>query len=103
MSTRRAHWPAKDPAEARVASILCAEEMDDGETISSVAVTISVLSGVDAGAAAMLYQSATISGSTVYQPFRDGVAGVTYLLRAVITLSSGRILVGTATLPVETA
>lgn len=98
----RALFDSKDPAGAQIASFICVDEMGAGETISSVSVTISVLAGVDASPASMLYQAATISGSTVFQPFRGGVDGVTYLIRAEITLSSGRILVGAGVLPVKT-
>lgn len=97
----RSEFDSKDPAGAQIASFVCADEMGGGETINSVAVTISVLSGVDSSPASMLYQAATISGSTVFQPFRGGIDGVTYLLRAEITLSSGRVLVGAGVLPVK--
>lgn len=103
MHPLRSHWPQKDPGEALIAEFDFVDELATGETIGSLAVSCSVLAGSDASPSAVLNGSPTISGGLVLQPFHGGLDGVTYLLRCVATLSSGRILVRTATLPVRSA
>ncbi len=98
----RANWPSKDPAEALIAAFVFANEINSGETISSVQTSCTTLYGTDASPGAVLNGLPTISGSSVLQPFHGGLDGVSYTLRCVATLSSGRILVRAATLPVRT-
>ncbi len=99
----RSIWPAKDPAEALVADFSFANEIAVGETIASAQISCSVLSGKDATPSAVLSGAPNISGSSVLQRFHGGVAGATYLMRCVATLSSGRVLALAAILPVRTA
>ncbi|MEF8769398.1 phage fiber-tail adaptor protein [Candidatus Accumulibacter contiguus] len=103
MTSLRSVWPAKDPEEALVAEFSYANEIQEGETIVSVSVSCSVLAGADSNPAAVLNGTPTLSGSSVLLPFHAGLDGVNYRLRCVATLSSGRILVRAANLPVRTA
>ena len=96
----RSSWPEKNPEEALVAEFSFANEIVEGETITGTLITCSVLSGTDASPALVLNGAPTVVGSSVLQPFHGGINGVTYLLRCVATLSSGRILVRSASLPV---
>lgn len=99
-----ATWPAKDPAESLVCAFDFTAELDPGETISSVLVSVSLLAGVDPTPAALLFDLPTIAAGVVLQPFRAGVHGATYKLRCVATLDpTGRVLVLAANLPVRTA
>lgn len=99
-----ATWPAKDPAESLVCGFDFTAELDPGETISSVLVSVSLLAGVDPDPAAMLFDLPTIAAGVVLQPFRAGVHGAVYKLRCVATLDpTGRVLVLAANLPVRTA
>lgn len=81
-----ATWPAKDPAESLVCAFDFTAELDPGETISSVLVSVSLLAGVDPDPAAMLHELPTIAAGVVLQPFRAGVHGAVYKLRCVATL-----------------
>jgi len=99
----RSSWPAKDPAEKLIATFDFDPEMDAGESIQSVLISCDTLSGADSTPSAVLDGSPTISGGSVLQPFQAGLDGCTYTLRCVATLSSGRILVLAANLPVRTA
>lgn len=99
----RAQWEAKDPAELLVASFNLVDVIEVGENIVSTALSVSVMDGVDASPSALLSGGVTISGSLVLQNIQGGVDGVTYSVRAVITMNTGRVLVGAATLPVRFA
>lgn len=97
----RSVWPEKDPQETLVAGFLYANELRPGETIASAEVSCTVLTGTDAAPESVLDGDPTISDAAVLQPFYAGVDGVTYTIRCVATLSSGRVLVRAATLPVR--
>lgn len=99
----RTLWANKDPEEKLVASFDFASEIDAGESIQSVLITCTLVSGSDASPASVLNGSPVISGTNVLQPFQGGVDGCTYTLRCAASLSSGRVLVLAATLPVRTA
>ena len=60
-----------------------------GENISSVSVTATVYSGVDATPSALLGGAATFGGKIARQKLVGGVAGVTYLLTATAVSSLG--------------
>lgn len=60
-----------------------------GEVVSSPEVTVSVGSGVDDAPSDILSGSPSISGTTVYQLIRAGMAGVTYVLSCSVQGSGG--------------
>lgn len=99
----RSNWPPKDPVEKLVADFSFASEIVSPETIISAAISCSVLAGIDQSPSSVLNGGSTISGGSVLQPFQGGIDGVAYLLRCVATLSSGRVLVRAAVLPVAVA
>lgn len=66
--------------------------MGVSETISSVSVSVSVYSGVDANPSAIKSGSPTISGKKVYQNFTGGVVGVIYLVSCTANTSAGQVL-----------
>lgn len=81
---------AKDTASNEVFAFDFTDMLEDlGLTIQSQSVTISVISGVDAASAAMLSGSPQLSGNVVKQRVINGVAGVSYHLRCLVTLSDG--------------
>lgn len=96
-------WPAKDPSESLVCGFDFTADLNDAETIASAVVSVSLLAGVDADPAAMLFDQATIAAGVVLQPFAGGVDGATYKFRCEATLSTGRVLVLAAMLPVRIA
>lgn len=68
---------------------------------ASQVVTIAVVNGVDAGAAAMLNGAAVIVGSTVRQSVMAGIHGNDYKLRCKVDTSGARRLVLALPLPVR--
>lgn len=98
-------WPPKDPAEVLVGTFDFSSEVESGETIASAVVSASLVAGVDADPSSLIYNGSqtTIVGATVLFGMYGGVDQATYSLRCVATLSSGRVLVLAATLPVRRA
>ena len=66
-----------------------------GETISSAIVTCEVADGTDATPSAMLSGVPTVASPLVTQLVIAGTLNVSYYLRCVATLSTGRVLVAT--------
>jgi hypothetical protein len=99
----RPTWPAKDPREKLVAAFSYGNALGESESIVSAIVTCTTAVGDDAAPSALLDGDPVISGGDVLQAFHGGFTGVNYRLDCVATLSSGRILVLAATLPVRTA
>lgn len=96
-------WKPKDPAEHLVATFHYLDELDDGETIVGAIPTCTLISGTDANPSALLSGDFIIAGGTVLQPMSGGSHEANYKLRCIATLSSGRVLVRAAILPVRTA
>lgn len=99
----RPTWPAKDPREKLVAAFSYGNALGESESIVSAIVTCTTAGGGDASPSALLDGDPVISGGDVLQAFHGGFTGVNYRLDCVATLSSGRVLVLAATLPVRTA
>ena len=93
-------WPEKDPVEKLGLTFTYTAALDSGETISTASLSVTVKSGTDAGAAAMLDGAASIVAGQVFQRIKNGVDGAVYLVRCNATLSSGRVLALGAHLPV---
>jgi hypothetical protein len=72
-----------------------------GETISTAAVTASVLQGTDATPSALLDGAAVIDGETIWQEVDGGVVGVYYTLEFTATTSLGHVFIERATLEVK--
>lgn len=71
-----------------------------GETLTGTPVlACEVYEGVDATPSGVLVGAATVAGAEVLQRVRGQLAGVTYLLRCRVVLSSGRELVAAGLLP----
>lgn len=68
-------------------------QMNAGDTLSGVVVTITVWSGVDAAPAGVWDGSAAISGSIVSPGLQAGVAGVIYLIKVQVNATGGKVLV----------
>jgi len=92
----------KDPDEVLVITWDYAAALDAGETLASAVTTASLLSG-DTASPLALWGSPLIDGGEVRQTISAGLAGSSYTLRCLATLSSGRLLALAATLPVRTA
>lgn len=74
----------------------------DGESIVSADVQCTVHAGTDAAPSNLLVGPPQISGTDVLQLAQGNVTAVTYHLRCLATLSSGRVLVAAGYLPCVT-
>lgn len=105
--------PAMDLNEVDDIPFDFTRDLVPGETISSVAITCTAIQGTDANAQDMVTGSALIgtmttagvftessSGGVVLQRFTAQVRDVTYGVRCIATLSSGRKLTAAGELPV---
>lgn len=92
-------WTPADVAETTDVPVDF-EDVANGATVSSCAVTCEVLSGTDASASSRITGSPDISGTAVQQRVTGALAGVTYLIRFAATLSDGRVEVIAGRLPV---
>lgn len=104
--------PAMDLQEVDDIPFDFTDDIVTGETISGVAITCEVISGTDGAPSSMVTGSALIgtitsgvftegaSGKVVLQRFTAQVRDVSYAIRCVVTLSSGRKLVAAGELPV---
>ena len=93
--------PVKDPLEIVTISFMFAEHLPPGVTVVSAVVQASVFTGVDPSPSAILAQAPGLeSAPVVLQRVTRGVDGVTYLLTAAATTSTGDVIVLKAVLPV---
>ena len=90
----------KDPQEIKTAVFDFTNQLGTN-TISSAAVTVDVVRGVDAASAAMLSGAAITSGAYVRQLVANGVLGVSYALHCVVTDAAGQRHKVTAELDIE--
>jgi hypothetical protein len=106
MNTTDVCAQVKDPAEVFPLIVDFSAALDGGETILTVAVTSTVVAGVDPDPEDVLAAAASIEtgGKSIRQPLEGGLDGVTYHLRIVITTStpSSRTLVECVRLYVRT-
>jgi len=98
MKTER--WPEKTPLEKVWASFDFRAGLDVGETISSVAVSVTLKGGVDASPDAIL-STQTVIGGRVMQRIQGGVDGAAYLVRCLATTSTTRVLQLAGIVPVR--
>lgn len=92
-------FSAKDPAEVVILSIDFTKLLN-GATVEGC--TFSVLDKDGQAQASMLSGAADTSAAPVVrQKVQAGTAGLTYLVKATITTSDGRTLVGSGLLPVR--
>lgn len=92
---------AKDVDEIDVLTFDFAPGLNVGEAVASVTVSCEAYDGIDATPGAVLSGAPQVTGNKALQQITLGVAGVTYLVRAVAVLSgSTRRLAIAALLPV---
>ena len=101
MSSRNAGTFRKTPTESQPLGFDFVDDLDVGETISSATFSVVVVDGADPDVGDMLTGSSAISGSEVRQRVRNGVAGVTYEVRAVVVTSASNTKQSCAYLVVE--
>jgi hypothetical protein len=84
----------KRPAEKFSLAFSFADVLTSGETISSVAVSVSARKALDSAPAAMIAAAASIdvANKAVLQPMQGGVDNEDYVWLCTATLSSGRVL-----------
>lgn len=82
-------FSAKDPVETENFYFNWAGKLQNGETISTATVTMTVASGVDANPSAMKSGNAVINGTLVKQVLQGGLNGVTYNASCAITTNLG--------------
>ena len=91
----------KKAAEVLQRGIDLGRRLAPRETITTAAVTSSVLRGSDMAASAILDAPATINGTTIWQEVAGGVAGVYYTLQFTASTSLGHVLIERSTLEVK--
>ena len=89
---------AKRVAEKWTLTFDAVKRMGSGETASSAVWTSTVQAGEDAAASSMIDGASTESGTKSSQLVSLGVDGVTYMIRAAITSSTGQVINGEALL-----
>lgn len=100
--TNRPMFSPKDPDEVDDRGLDFVNLLSTGETLSGGAtVSVSVFAGVDASAASLLFSSASISSTIVWQRLRAGTAGVIYQLEYGVYTSASRYLIGCGLVKVE--
>ena len=87
--------------EDRTHTIDFVNRLVTGETISTATVTATVYRGTDPNPSAIVSGSASISTTKVSQLIIDGLEGVIYCLKCVITTSNSQTLHGVAHLYVS--
>ena len=93
-------WYPMDSEETDYVPVDFEDQLDTGETISSVTTTCEAIEGTDASASSRLSGSPQTTGSAVRQFLTGVLADVVYLVRFKATTSTGRILVIAGKLPV---
>ncbi len=95
-------WPEKDPEGVDPYGFDAALRLETGETLADCVWTIEVDGdeAADPDAADML-GAEVIDGTEVLVVVADGVDGVDYTVKAVITTSTARVIVAYASLPVR--
>ena len=95
----------KDPSETVTITFMFGSEILVGETITGQTVTCVLLSGPatseDPTPSAVLNGVPTVSGTNVMQSVTGGLDQNVYFLKCTATLSSGRVLVRKASLPIS--
>ena len=86
------YFTPKDPGETEIFTFDFTAALGTGESIITAAVACTVVSGVDAGAAAMVDGAAQIDGTLVVQKIQAGISGNRYTLIATVTTSAGQTL-----------
>jgi hypothetical protein len=93
----------KDPEEVVTLTFDFADELG-AETINpGPAVAVAVKKGADPDVAQVANGAPQVSGATVLQSVKAGVAGVDYAVRCKATTSGGRVLVIARVLPIRNA
>lgn len=87
------NFTPKRAGETEVFTVDFSALLATGETITSAAWSISVVSGSDPSAASMIDGSASISGSKVSQLITGGVSDVTYAPICTANTSLGQVLI----------
>ena len=91
----------KDPSEIISLSFDFSAILEDGETLSSPSLGISVLHGTDANVGSMFTGVSIITGGVVSNLVQSGVDAVDYLATCLITTSLGQNLKLSGILPVR--
>lgn len=92
------NYDQASPGETDAYAINMAPRLATGDTIASVAASLSVVSGADPSAASWLLGPAVVAGNIVAQKIGGALPGglqpgVTYMLVFTVTTASGRVLV----------
>jgi hypothetical protein len=92
----------KDPEEVIVLTVKFDNLLGGAETITGTPVfTAERQDGTTEDTSAMISGTATVQGGSALQLIAGGTNGATYLIRAKVTTSAGRTLVGGGLLPIK--
>lgn len=85
--------PSKDTSSTIPVTVDFISQLATGEAVTSVVVTASVFSGVDATPSAIISGAATLSQNSATQVITGGLAGVVYLLAFAATTNNANRLI----------
>lgn len=94
-------WPTKLTIERVTALYDFAADLQPGDHLASVLMTVTLVAGTDAAPDALLYGLPQIKGRRVFQKLAGGVAGCVYLVRCQVTTRLDDVLVLARLLPVQ--
>jgi hypothetical protein len=96
-------FSAKDPSDIVQLAFDLSDVITSPDTIASSTWAVTTVSGYDASPSSLLSGAPATSGYQVKQLFTGGIDGVTYLVRATVTSSTGARYVIPGYLPVRSA
>lgn len=97
----RLEFAAKDPEEIVTLTFDFSLDLNLSETIASPVTTVELVRGVDPAFAAVQNGAGQVSGSSILQSVKAGIAGCEYRVKVKVTTSAGRVLVLSRVLPVR--
>lgn len=100
MSRQTTLLDPKDPVEVDVITFDYTDMVAATDGINAAEVTVTLVSGTDLNPGAILSGASQIQGRAVLQQVAGGLPGVQYEIAVKVTMTSGRVLVLTGTLPV---
>ncbi|MDP1681071.1 MAG: hypothetical protein Q8L39_04775 [Burkholderiales bacterium] len=102
MSYRIANWPDKAPAEKVWLTFKYKRGLAPGESVTSVAMIVTLKGGVDASPALILDGvPVLLADGRVMQRIKDGIHLAAYMVLCKATTSTGQILVLAGVIPVR--
>lgn len=94
-------WPSKFVAERVTAKFDFTKDLPFGDTIATLALAVTTVSGADGNPTAVLAGAPVIKGGRVFQQLGDGIGNCVYFVQCQVTTAQGNIFVLAGVLPVQ--